>query len=458
MTACILCGASADRMKFISMITFVALWHVLVYCPIAYSNWNQSGFLHSVGVLDWAGGNVVHVAAGMSGLVTSLVIGKRRGYGEQPFTPINMLHTIAGACFLWVGWFGFNGGSSFRADEGASRALFMTQVATSAAAFSWILMERVTTNRPTVLGMLNGAVAGLVAITPSAGYVDSTGAFFIGLISGPVCYYGTTVKKKLGLDDALDAFGLHGIAGFYGVLMTGLFANSGGATGAFYGNSRQLALQLYGVICTVAWSLSATYCILIAVNVTMGLRVSVTAEESGLDRSSHGEGLYVERSKVSSTAKQLAQLIESCAAAVHKPTVSSRDSRAVGGEGGGGVGVVVRVGIGEGGGGGAKAGGGVGKGGGNGGSGGSGGGEGGEKERGGGGGGDGGSVGMGLKEMEWIGGIDEIPHTARRKPFPREKRRAEEISTSTKRVTLLPIPRTRSKQSNEFTDDVRTIQ
>lgn len=410
MTACILCGASADRMKFISMITFVALWHVLVYCPIAYSNWNQSGFLHRVGVLDWAGGNVVHVAAGMSGLVTSLVIGKRRGYGEQSFTPINMLHTIAGACFLWVGWFGFNGGSSFRADEGASRALFMTQVATSAAAFSWILMERVTTNRPTVLGMLNGAVAGLVAITPAAGHVDSTGAFFIGLISGPVCYYGTTVKKKLGLDDALDAFGLHGIAGFYGVLMTGLFANSGGATGAFYGNSRQLALQLYGVTCTVAWSLSVTYCILIAVNVTMGLRVSVTAEESGLDRSSHGEGLYVERSKVSSTAEQLAELIESCAAAVHKPKVlsaSNRDSRALGGEGGGCV-DVARVGIGEGGG------------------------------------GDVGSIGVGVKEMEWIGGIDEIPHTARRKPFPREKRRAEESSTNNKKVTLLPIPRTRS--------------
>ena len=314
-TACILCGASADRMKFNSMIAFIAIWHLLVYCPIAHANWNHSGFLYRVGVLDWAGGNVVHVAAGMSGLVTSMVIGKRRGYGEQPMTPNNMLQTIVGACFLWVGWFGFNGGSSFRADEGAARALFMTQIATSAASFSWILMERFTTKRPTVLGMLNGAIAGLVAVTPAAGYVDATGAFFIGLLSGPVCYYGTNVKKKLGLDDALDAFGLHGIAGFYGVLMTGLFANEDGATGAFYGNPFQLAIQLYGAVCTIAWSLCMTYCILIVINMTMGLRVSVTAEESGLDRSTHGEGLYAQRSKSTLTADQLDQLLESCTAA-----------------------------------------------------------------------------------------------------------------------------------------------
>jgi ammonium transporter, Amt family len=317
-TASLLCGASADRMKFSSMLLFVFIWHILVYCPIAHSNWHHEGFLRKAGVLDWAGGNVVHISAGMSGLITSMVVGKRYGYGTNRFTPNNTLHTITGACFLWVGWFGFNGGSSFQADDDASRSLLMTQIATSCAAFSWILMEQIVKRQPTVLGMVNGAIAGLVSITPAAGFVDPTGAFFIGLLSGPVCYYGTSVKKSLGLDDALDAFGLHGIAGVYGEIMTGLFANSAGATGAFYGNWYQLAIQLYGVTCSVGWSLAMTYLILTVIKMTLGLRVSINTEKSGLDRSFHGEGLYAERSKTVTPSERVSELLKQYAEAKAK--------------------------------------------------------------------------------------------------------------------------------------------
>ena len=295
------------------MLLFVAIWHLLVYCPIAHSNWTHGGFLNKAGVLDWAGGNVVHITAGVSGLVTSLVVGRRQGYGEKKFTPNNILHTITGACFLWVGWFGFNGGSSFAADEAATMSLLMTQIATSTAAFSWILMELIVKRQATVLGMINGSVAGLVSITPAAGYVDATGAFFIGLLSGPVCYYGSSLKRSLGFDDALDAFGLHGIAGIFGEIMTGLFATERGAKGAFYGNGYQLALQLYGVTCTAGWSLLMTFIILICINMTLGLRVSEATEKSGLDRSLHGEGLYAERSKTVTPSERVASLLKSYA-------------------------------------------------------------------------------------------------------------------------------------------------
>ena len=314
-TAAIMAGASADRMKFNSMILFVGLWHLLVYCPIVHANWQSHGFLHEIGILDWAGGNVVHITAGVSGLITSLVIGKRRGFGEQRFTPNNMLHTITGACFLWVGWIGFNGGSGFAADEQATLAVLNTQIATATAAFSWILVEYFIKKQPTVLGMLNGAIAGLVSITPSAGYVDPTGSFFIGLISGPVCYYGITLKKLLGFDDALDAFGLHGIAGVYGSFMTGLFATNFGTSGAFYGNGRQLGLQLYGITVSAGWSAFMTTILLIIVDKSVGLRVSVDTEKSGLDRSSHGEGLYAERSKLITPSERVAELLKSYAIA-----------------------------------------------------------------------------------------------------------------------------------------------
>ena len=317
-TAAIMAGASADRMKFNSMLLFVALWHILVYCPIAHANWHSQGFLRQIGILDWAGGNVVHITAGISGLITSLVIGKRRGFDDQRFTPNNMLHTITGACFLWVGWFGFNGGSSFAADEQATVALLNTQIAAATAAFSWILVEYFIKRQPTVLGMLNGSIAGLVSITPAAGYVNSTGSFMIGLISGPVCYYGITLKKLLGFDDALDAFGLHGIAGVYGGLMTGLFAANFGASGAFYGNGLQLGLQLYGIVVSTGWSVFMTTILLFLVDKLIGLRVSPNVEKCGLDRSSHGEGLYAERSKTITPSERVAELLKSYAIAKAK--------------------------------------------------------------------------------------------------------------------------------------------
>ena len=328
--AAIMSGASADRMKFGSMLLLVALWHLLVYCPVAHSNWHSDGFLSQVGILDWAGGNVVHITAGVSGLVTSIVIGKRRGFGEQKFIPNNTLHTIAGACFLWVGWLGFNGGSSYAANEQAAEAILNTQIAASTAAFSWILTEYVINRQPTVLGMLNGCIAGLVSITPGAGYVDATGAFFIGLLSGPVCYYGITLKKTLGFDDALDAFGLHGIAGVYGGFMTGLFANNFGTKGAFYGNPLQLGLQMYGVVVSVLWSIFMTAAILAFVIKTIGLRVSAEVERCGLDRSSHGEGLYAERSKAITPSERVAELLRSYAIAKAK---SSEEAALNGGNG-----------------------------------------------------------------------------------------------------------------------------
>ena len=316
--AAIMSGASADRMKFGSMLLLVALWHLLVYCPVAHSNWHSDGFLSQVGILDWAGGNVVHITAGVSGLVTSIFIGKRRGFGEQKFIPNNTLHTIAGACFLWVGWLGFNGGSSYAANEQAAAAVLNTQIAASTAAFSWILTEYVINRQPTVLGMLNGCIAGLVSITPGAGYVDATGSFCIGLLSGPVCYYGITLKKTLGFDDALDAFGLHGIAGVYGGFMTGLFASSFGTRGAIYGNPVQLGLQMYGVVVSVLWSTIMTAAILAFVTRTIGLRVSAEVERCGLDRSSHGEGLYAERSKAITPSERVAELLKSYAIAKAK--------------------------------------------------------------------------------------------------------------------------------------------
>ena len=325
--AAVMSGASGDRMKFNSMLLFVALWHLLVYCPIAHSNWHPEGFLNKVGILDWAGGNVVHISAGMSGLMTSAIIGKRRGFGEQKFAPNNILHTITGACFLWVGWLGFNGGSSFSANEQAVVALLNTQIAASIAAFSWILTEYFVNRRPTVLGMLNGAIAGLVSIAPAAGFVDTTGAFFIGLVSGPVCYYGINLKKLLGFDDALDAFGLHGIAGVYGGMMTGLFADVYGSRGAFYGNPAQIGLQLYGIVVCSGWALFMTCLLLLLVDVTIGLRVSVDAEKSGLDRSTHGQGLYAERSKTITPSERVAELLRSYAIAKEKSNEEAEANR-----------------------------------------------------------------------------------------------------------------------------------
>jgi len=331
-TATLSTGAGVDRIKFFSMLLVVGLWHLLVYCPIAHSNWHADGFLSKAGILDYAGGNVVHISSGMAGLVSSFVVGKRHDFDDkQKHTPTNMVHTICGACLLWVGWFGFNGGSSFGADEQAASAVLMTQIASSTAAFSWYATETFMTKVPTVLGVVNGAIAGLIAITPSAGYVDATGAFFIGLLGGFVCYFATQFKKYFGFDDSLDAFGLHGIAGVYGGFMTGLFAKNFGAQGAFYGRPVQIGLQLYGIVVSAAWSLVMTFAILLAVDVCVGLRVSIETEKSGLDRSLHGEGLYHPRPAGTITPSQrVAELLQAYAKAKEKAMDGANDG---GGEG-----------------------------------------------------------------------------------------------------------------------------
>ena len=318
-TACLMLGASADRMKYFSMLVFVCLWHLLVYCPIAHAHWATDGFLFKAGVLDYAGGNVVHIAAGISGMASSIVLGKRYGLGSKKFAPHNILYTITGACLLWIGWFGFNGGSAYGANAQASASLLMTQISTSAAAFSWMMIDYFVSTKITVLGLLSGAIAGLVSITPASGYVNSTGAFFIGLLSGPVCYIGVRLKQRMGFDDSLDAFGLHGIAGVYGGIMTGFFATKFGTKGAFYGNGQQLGLQLYGIVVSSGYSFIMTFIILFFIDLTLGVRVSLMAERFGLDRSVHGDGLYAERPADKTPQQHVAELLRSYAEASNQP-------------------------------------------------------------------------------------------------------------------------------------------
>ena len=214
-TPALITGAFADRMKFTSMLVFMTLWHFLVYCPIAHAVWHPSGFLYEYGALDYAGGNVVHISSGISGLVCSVYLGARKGYGKESFEPYNILLTVVGSSMLWVGWFGFNAGSAGGASHRAGMALLVTQIATGMATLSWMTVEWIIRKQPSVLGTVIGTVAGLVAITPASGYVDQTGAFFIGLLAGVLCYFGAQLKKLFGYDDALDAFGVHALLVVY---------------------------------------------------------------------------------------------------------------------------------------------------------------------------------------------------------------------------------------------------
>ncbi len=294
-TPALICGAFADRMKFSAMMLFMAAWSLLVYSPVAHWVWGPGGFLGGAGVLDYAGGTVVHINAGVAGLVCALVLGKRVGYGTEPLPPHNLVLSVIGASLLWVGWFGFNAGSAVAASANAGMAMAVTQIATAAAGLSWMFTEWALKGKPSVLGIISGAVAGLVAITPASGFVDPMGSLIIGLVAGVVCYVGaTSLKHALGYDDSLDAFGIHGVGGIVGAILTGVFAKaaisgSDAKTGLLEGNSGQIVTQLYGIGVTVVYCAVVSYIILKVVDLIVGLRVEHDAEREGLDINLHGE-------------------------------------------------------------------------------------------------------------------------------------------------------------------------
>ena len=293
-TPALITGAVAERIKFSSLMVLLGLWLVLVYAPITHWVWGSGGFLGGAGVLDFAGGTVVHINSGVAALVLCLVLGKRIGYGRENLAPHNLVLTLIGASLLWVGWFGFNAGSELAADGKAGMAMAVTQIATAAAALAWMFVEWLTRGRPSVLGIASGAVAGLVAITPASGFVLPGGALVLGLVAGAGCFFAVTwLKHKLGYDDALDVFGVHGIGGIIGAVLTGVFAAEavGGTPGLLEGNSAQIGLQLYGVGVTVVYSAVVTFILAKLVGAVMGLRVEEDAEREGLDISLHGESV-----------------------------------------------------------------------------------------------------------------------------------------------------------------------
>jgi len=290
-TPALITGALADRMKFSSLLVFLSLWMILVYAPITHWVWG-GGFLGDAGVLDFAGGTVVHINSGVAALVGCIVLGKRRGYGTENMAPHNLVLSVIGASMLWVGWFGFNAGSAGAANGSAGMAMAVTQIAAAAAAVSWMVVEWIFRRKPSVLGIISGAVAGLVAITPASGYVDPFGALIIGLAAGLVCYWGAVVlKPKMGYDDTLDVFGVHGLGGITGALLTGVFAVEaiGGTPGLLEGNAGQVLIQLEGIIATIVYCAIVTFIILKVVGAVMGLRVDEESEVGGLDYSLHGE-------------------------------------------------------------------------------------------------------------------------------------------------------------------------
>jgi Amt family ammonium transporter len=284
-TPALITGAFAERMKFSALVVFVTFWSLLVYAPVAHWVWEPTGWLASLGVLDFAGGTVVHINAGVSGLVAAIIVGPRLGFGRVSMPPHNLILTVIGASLLWVGWFGFNAGSAGAADGRAGMAMFTTQLATAAAAMTWMLIEWVKRRKPSVLGMVSGAVAGLVAITPASGFVGVTGAFAIGIASGGACYWGATwLKSTMGYDDSLDVFGVHAIGGIVGALLTGVFAVK--SIGGVEGN---IAIQAIGVVSTIIYASLATTVILLIIDKVIGLRVEMDEENEGLDIEQHGE-------------------------------------------------------------------------------------------------------------------------------------------------------------------------
>jgi Amt family ammonium transporter len=295
-TPALICGAFADRMKFSALLWFIGLWAICVYAPIAHWVWGPDGFLNDAGVLDFAGGTVVHINSGVAGLMAALVMGKRRGFGSEPMPPHNLVFSVAGASLLWVGWFGFNAGSATAANGNAGMAMAVTQIATATAALSWMFAEWMFKGKPSVLGIISGAVAGLVAITPASGFVDPRGALIIGIAAGVICYWGTTgLKHALGYDDSLDAFGVHGVGGAVGALLTGVLAvawvGGEGKSGLIDGNPHQVLVQLYAVVVVALYDAIASLILLKLVDLTIGLRVDSDIEREGLDLAIHGEAV-----------------------------------------------------------------------------------------------------------------------------------------------------------------------
>ncbi len=292
-TVALVLGAIVDRMKFSAWIVFTILWVTLIYCPIAHWVWG-GGWMGSMGALDFAGGTVVHINAGVAGLVLSLVVGKRIGYGKEAMFPSSITLTALGAALLWFGWFGFNAGSQLAADGVAGSAFLVTNTSAAAAALAWMLAEWAASKKPTVLGLASGVVAGLVAITPAAGFVNMPASLVIGIGAGLLGYYSVAVlKQKIGYDDSLDAFGVHGMCGIWGALATGLFANPAiteGAKGLFYGNPKQLWIQFVSIVATAVFTAIGTLVVIMITRLlTGGLRVTNEEEIEGLDNSLHGE-------------------------------------------------------------------------------------------------------------------------------------------------------------------------
>ena len=293
-TPALICGGFADRMKFSSMLVFLGLWMVLVYAPITHWVWG-GGFLGEAGVLDFAGGTVVHINAGIAALVAALVLGKRRGYGTENMAPHNLVLSVIGASMLWVGWFGFNAGSAVAANGSAGMAMAVTQIATAAAALAWMFAEWMFRSKPSVLGIVSGAVSGLVAITPASGYVGPGGALMIGLAAGLACFWAaTSLKNRLGYDDSLDVFGVHAVGGIVGALLTGVFAVEaiGGTPGVLEGNPGQVLIQLEGIAVTIAYCGVVSFILLKIIGAVMGLRVDDETEVGGLDINLHGEVVH----------------------------------------------------------------------------------------------------------------------------------------------------------------------
>jgi len=296
-TPALIIGAFAERVKFSSFLVLTILWATLVYDPLAHWVWGMGGWMRKLGALDFAGGIVVHVSSGISALVMALMLGKRIGYDKEPFRPHNLPFTVLGGALLWFGWFGFNAGSALGANELAANAFVTTQTATAAAGLTWALIEWRLSGAPTILGAVTGAVAGLVAVTPACGFVSPLNAVFIGVSVSMICYTSIAfVKGKLGYDDSLDAFGVHGVGGAWGTIATGLFAekavNAAGADGLFFGGMHQFLVQLLLVGITVLYAVAVTFVLFKLVDALLGMKVDKKSEIIGLDLSQQCESAY----------------------------------------------------------------------------------------------------------------------------------------------------------------------